>query len=59
MKRWILLLAIAGVVQAQSPAQRVADDAMVIDRVAELSKRDLPRDLLKRMVTEDIDLLRG
>lgn len=32
---------------------------MVIDRVAEMSKRDLPRDLLKRMVTEDIDLLRG
>jgi len=46
-------------VQAQNAAQRVADDAMVIDRVAEVSKRDLPRDLLKRMVTEDIELLRG
>lgn len=46
-------------VQAQNTAQRVADDAMVIDRVAELSKKDLPRDLLKRMVTEDIELLRG
>ena len=45
--------------QAQNAAQRVADDAMVIDRVAEMSKRDLPRDLLKRMVSEDIDLLRG
>jgi hypothetical protein len=39
--------------------QRVAADAAVIDRVAEVSKRDLPVDLLKRIVNEDIDLLRG
>ena len=39
--------------------ERVADDALVIDRVAEASKRDLPVDLLKRIVSEDIDLLRG
>ena len=39
--------------------QRVADDALVIDRVAEASKRDLPTDLLRRIVNEDIDLLRG
>ncbi len=39
--------------------QRVADDALVIDRVAEASKRDLPSDLLKRILAEDIDLLRG
>jgi hypothetical protein len=39
--------------------QRVADDALVIDRVAEASKRDLPKDLLERIVSEDIDLLRG
>ena len=39
--------------------QRVADDAKVIDRVAEASKRDLPADLLRRIVNEDIDLLRG
>jgi hypothetical protein len=38
---------------------RVADDARVVDRVAQASKRDLPRELLKRIVTEDIDLLRG
>ena len=44
---------------AQVPAQRAADDALVIDRVAEASKRDLPVDLLKRIVNEDIDLLRG
>jgi hypothetical protein len=39
--------------------QRVADDALVIDRVAEASKRDLPSDLLGRILSEDIDLLRG
>ena len=39
--------------------QRVAADAAVIDRVAEVSRRDLPADLLKRIVSEDIDLLRG
>lgn len=40
-------------------AQRVAEDAIVLDRVAQASKRDLPADLLKRIVQEDIDLLRG
>jgi hypothetical protein len=44
---------------AQTPVGRVAQDARVVDRVAEVSKRDLPRDLLKRMLDEDIDLLRG
>ena len=44
---------------AQIPAARVASDANVIDRVAEASTNDLPRDLLKRIVNEDIDLLRG
>jgi hypothetical protein len=39
--------------------QRVAADAAVVDRVAEVSRRDLPVDLLKRIVSEDIDLLRG
>ncbi|HEX9163227.1 MAG TPA: hypothetical protein VF980_16090 [Thermoanaerobaculia bacterium] len=41
------------------PVQRVADDAKVIDRVAEASKRDLPQDLLKRIVNEDLEALRG
>lgn len=41
------------------PTARIAEDAIVFDRVAEASKRDLPRDLLKRIVNEDIDLLRG
>ncbi|MBV8516734.1 MAG: hypothetical protein JO197_04950 [Acidobacteria bacterium] len=38
---------------------QVADDAIVLDRVAQASKRDLPADLLKRIVNEDIDALRG
>jgi hypothetical protein len=41
------------------PVARVADDAKVVDRVAQASKRDLPSDLLRRMVNEDIELLRG
>ena len=40
-------------------AQRVTEDAIVLDRVAQASKRDLPSDLLERIVTEDIDLMRG
>lgn len=53
----ILLIASSGL--AQVPVARVADDARVIDRVAEAARNDLPRDLLKRIVNEDIDLLRG
>ena len=44
---------------AQAPAARVAADARVVDRVAEASRNDLPKELLKRIVNEDIDLLRG
>src|SRR5687768_4259657 len=61
----IVSIALAGVAlaqsatAAQSPMSRVADDGLVIDRVAEARKRDLPTDLLKRIVNEDIDLLRG
>ncbi len=44
---------------AQIPNARIAADAHVIDRVAEASTNDLPKDLLKRIVNEDIDLLRG
>lgn len=63
MKRVALLLLLAasalGQVTAQVDTGRVADDAIVIDRVAEASKRDLPKDLLKRIINEDIDILRG
>jgi hypothetical protein len=44
---------------AQIPVARVAADAHVIDRVTEASTNDLPKDLLKRIVNEDIELLRG
>jgi len=61
MKRAAIVIALltSTSVLAQIPAARVAADAKVIDRVAEASRNDLPRDLLKRIVTEDIDLLRG
>jgi hypothetical protein len=61
VKRAIVIAAllVASNVIAQNPAARVAEDAMVIDRVAEASKRDLPVDLLTRIVNEDIELLRG
>lgn len=39
--------------------ERVYLDAQVIKRVAEVAHRDLPRDLLMRIVEQDIELLRG
>jgi hypothetical protein len=60
MKRLLLgFLLLTQTAFAQDIAQRVADDAVVFDRVAQASKRDLPRDLLKRIIDEDIELLRG
>ena len=60
MRRFVLLMiAFASTTFAQVPVARIADDGLVIDRVAEASKRDLPTDLLKRIVNEDIELLRG
>ena len=53
------LSASASSVFAQANVGQVVDDAIVLDRVAQASKRDLPNDLLKRIVNEDIDLLRG
>jgi len=54
-----LLFAAAVAATTTVPAAQIALDARVVDRVAEVSKRDLPRDLLRRMVEEDIELLRG
>ncbi len=65
MKRTAIVstfLFLAGGIAAQpQPAAvaRVGDDARVLDRVAEASKKDLPRELLRRIVDEDIDILRG
>lgn len=53
------LVATTAAAQTPVPVARVAEDARVVDRVAQAAKRDLPRDLLKRIVNEDIDLLRG
>lgn len=55
----VLLMLAAVAANAQVNVARVADDAIVLDRVAEVSKRDLPTALLRRMVTEDVELLRG
>jgi len=55
----IVILCFATSAVAQVPVARVAADAKVIDRVAEASTNDLPGDVLKRIVNEDIDLLRG
>jgi hypothetical protein len=59
MKHLVIALLLAVTVQAQTVVQRVGEDAIAIDRVAAASKKDLPRDLLKRIIEEDIDLLRG
>lgn len=58
MNMLAILLAAAGLLP-QPAVNRVSDDAHVVDRVAEVSKGDLPADLLRRLVGEDIDLLRG
>lgn len=58
----VALLVVASVAHAQQPedvARRVGEDAIAIDRVAAASKRDLPTELLERMIAEDIELLRG
>lgn len=44
---------------AEVPVARVADDAKAIDTIAAASKRDLPRDLLRRIINNDIEMLRG
>lgn len=43
----------------QEKLERVYLDAQVIKRVAEVAHRDLPRDLLMRIIEQDIELLRG
>ncbi len=59
MKAALILSLLATSALAQVPAARIADDAKVINRVAEASKKDLPVNLLRRIVNEDIDVLRG
>jgi len=59
VKALIVSLLLVTAAQAQDVAQRVYEDAIAIDRVGAASKRDLPKDLLRRIVDEDVDLLRG
>lgn len=62
MKRAVVLAFLAWPAAAlaqDSVAQRVYDDAKAIRRVVEVSRREIPRDALRRIVAEDIDLLRG
>jgi hypothetical protein len=56
---FLIPLLMASAAYAEIPVQRVAGDAKVVDRVAEAAKRDLPQDLLKRILNEDIEALRG
>ncbi len=56
----MMTLAFAVVLAAVDiPIARVAEDARTVDRVAAASRRDLPRDLLARIINDDIDVLRG
>lgn len=59
MKHFLAAALFATAAFAQSPVEQVVNDAMVVDRVAEASKRDLPSGLLRRIVEEDLELLRG
>jgi hypothetical protein len=66
MKRWIVMLVVgvaAGTPLARADVTQISqvyDDAKAIDRFAEASKRgDLPKDLIERIVEQDIDFLRG
>lgn len=55
----ILASILAATVAADIPIQRVIDDAKAVERVAAASKHDMPHDLLRRIVNDDIDTLRG
>lgn len=54
-------LLLAATASAITPAdlERVRTDAGVIDRIAEISRRDIPENLLDKIVDEDLELLRG
>ena len=56
----ILLASIlAATVTADIPVARIADDAKAIERIAAASKHDMPHDLMKRILNDDIEALRG
>jgi hypothetical protein len=55
----ILASILAATVTADIPVARVIDDAKAVERVAAASKHDMPHDLLKRILNDDIETLRG
>ena len=55
----ILASILAATVAADIPIARVIDDAKAVERVAAASKHDMPHDLLKRILNDDIETLRG
>ncbi|HEX3109267.1 MAG TPA: hypothetical protein VHU41_09245 [Thermoanaerobaculia bacterium] len=56
----ISLLFVLATSLAPTQIARVSDDAKAIDRVVEISRgHDVPNDILRRLVNEDLDLLRG
>lgn len=57
----LFLVAGAAVAQPSNPeiASMVYEDAKVVRRIADVARRDLPRDLVRRILDEDLDLLRG
>lgn len=65
--RRLLFLAAGLVVAAQAAAQvddreiarQVYEDAKVMRRIADVARRDLPREVLQKIVDEDLDTLRG
>ena len=46
----MILASILAAVAVEVPLARVIDDAKAIDRVAAASKRDMPHDLMRRIV---------
>lgn len=54
-----MLTALLILLAVEVPVTRIADDANAVDRIAAASKHDMPADLLRRMLNEDIELLRG
>ncbi len=55
----MILIPLLAALAAEIPVARVIDDAKAVDRVASASKRDMPHDLLRRIVNDDIETLRG
>ncbi|HEY2322057.1 MAG TPA: hypothetical protein VGJ82_04250 [Thermoanaerobaculia bacterium] len=54
------LVIVAATALPATQVARVSDDAKAIDRVVEISRgHDVPNDILRRMVNEDLDILRG